>query len=526
MIAYDLLDRPLQTCTPNDDTTSGVAYSWISYQGLATETTNPKGQIERVEKNSQGQVVRRINNKGAGSGSVEYGRVEYFYDACGNPTSTTVYKQDGTPVQTTLGYDVRGRKTQMIDPDMGTWTYHYNAAGELTSQTDANSQTTNLYYDALGRMTSRVEPGSPTPTPAITTTWTYDTAPNGASTWKGLLYQVTGSADRSKTYSETYTYDSLGRPISVQRTIDGTAYTAGQSYDSYGRPEYLTYPSGFKVRNVYNAFGFLKEVREGNGFRTGYTNEVVQGQVFWQADSYSIWGQVDGSMFGNGLTYDRVQSPVTGRVRAITAGIGIGPGIGVEYLQYCYDVLGNVTQRLDTATGRDERFEVYDGLNRLKSHRIVGGATVTVAFDALGNITNKSNVGSSNYVYGGSRPHAVTAAGGNSYAYDSDGNMTSGAGRTLTWTSFNQLRTVAQNGKTSEFWFGAGHERVLQQNSGGTTTVYVGSLFEKVTSPGNFVELKDYIMTPLGRTAVHTVRSDSTVKTRYLHQDALVRSTR
>ena len=188
-------------------------------------------------------------------------------------------------------------------------------------------------------------------------------------------------------------------------------------------------------------------MREGNGFRTGYTNEVVQGQVFWQADSYSIWGQVDGSMFGNGLTYDRIQSPVTGRVRAITAGIGIGPGIGVEYLQYCYDVLGNVTQRLDTATGRDERFEVYDGLNRLKSHRIVGGATVTVAFDALGNITNKSDVGSSNYVYGGSRPHAVTAAGGNSYAYDSDGNMTSGAGRTLTWTSFNQLRTVAQNGE-------------------------------------------------------------------------------
>ncbi len=75
--------------------------------------------------------------------------------------------------------------------------------------------------------------------------------------------------------------------------------------------------------------------------------------------------------------------------------------------------------------------------------------------------------------------------------------------------------------RTSEFWFGAGHERVLQQNSGGTTTVYVGSLFEKVTSPGNFVELKDYIMTPLGRTAVHTVRSDSTVETRYLHQDAL-----
>ncbi len=62
-------------------------------------------------------------------------------------------------------------------------------------------------------------------------------------------------------------------------------------------------------------------------------------------------------------------------------------------------------------------------------------------------------------------PHAVGTAGGYSYYYDADGNMTSGGGRTLTWTSFNQFRTVAQNGVTSEFWFGAGHERVVQPNT-------------------------------------------------------------
>jgi hypothetical protein len=60
---YDLLNRPVNISTPNDDVTGGVAYSSISYQGLATETTNPKNQVERVEKNLQGQVVRRINNK-------------------------------------------------------------------------------------------------------------------------------------------------------------------------------------------------------------------------------------------------------------------------------------------------------------------------------------------------------------------------------------------------------------------------------------------------------------------------------
>jgi RHS repeat-associated protein len=204
----------------------------------------------------------------------------------------------------------------------------------------------------------------------------------------------------------------------------------------------------------------------------------------------------------------------------------VNTGSNVQSHSYVYDVLGNVTQRLDGATGRDERFSFadgsdgYDGLNRLRVQRVIGGATVTVAYDALGNITSKSDVGS--YAYGqNAGPHAVTSAGGNSYSYDANGNMTSGAGRTLEWTSFNQLRKVTQGGLNSEFWFGAGHERVLQQESNNTKTVYVGALYEVVTNPDGLTELKHYLMTPLGRTAVRTVRMNGKVETRYFHQDAL-----
>ena len=331
-----------------------------------------------------------------------------------------------------------------------------------------------------------------------------------------MLYSVSGPTDRGKSYSETYGYDDYGRPANVSRTIDGTAYPTGQSYDTYGRPSVVTYPSGFQVKNIYNDFGFLKEVREEGG-RTSFLNEVADKQLFWEADSYSIWGQVDGSMLGNGLSFDRVQSTVTGRVHAITAGINTGSN--VQFHSYVYDALGNVMSRADGATGRSETFG-YDGLNRLTSHAVAGGATVTVQYDALGNITNKSDVGS--YAYGqNAGPHAVTAAGANSYTYDSNGNMMSGAGRTMTWTSFNQLKTVVQNGTTAEFWFGAGHERVLQQESNNTKTVYVGALYEVVTNPDGLTELKHYIMTPLGRTAVRTVRMNGTVETRYFHQDAL-----
>jgi YD repeat-containing protein len=44
-------------------------------------------------------------------------------------------------VTTTMEYDIRGNKTKMNDPDMGTWTYSYNALGKLVSQTDAKGQT-------------------------------------------------------------------------------------------------------------------------------------------------------------------------------------------------------------------------------------------------------------------------------------------------------------------------------------------------------------------------------------------------
>jgi YD repeat-containing protein len=53
---------------------------------------------------------------------------------------------------------VRGRKTASSDPDLGAWTYSYDTASELVSQTDAKSQTSTLGYDLLGRMTRRVEP--------------------------------------------------------------------------------------------------------------------------------------------------------------------------------------------------------------------------------------------------------------------------------------------------------------------------------------------------------------------------------
>jgi YD repeat-containing protein len=52
-------------------------------------------------------------------------------------------------------YDVLGRKTGMLDPDMGVWKYEYDNAGNLITQTDALSQSVIFAYDALNRVTGK-----------------------------------------------------------------------------------------------------------------------------------------------------------------------------------------------------------------------------------------------------------------------------------------------------------------------------------------------------------------------------------
>jgi len=514
--SYDLLNRPLAVQTPHDSS-PGYVTTTYSYNGTVNSGTDPKGRVTRTTVNSQGWTTEVVRNYGGSSNEV--GTVTYDYDAIGNLTSTVA-----SGVTTTLTYDLRGRKTSMTDPNMGTWQYRYNIFGELIWQKDAKGQITELAYDGLGRLTSRVETEG-------TTTWTYDSASAGGA-WKGKLYSVSAPGS----YSETYNYDSLGRPTTTTKVIDSTSYVTSTGYDSAGRPNQLVYPatglsgSPFKVRQVYNAFGFLKEVRHWLDTDTAKANDELEGKVYWQADHYDASGRIDGEIYGNGLANDRIYSAATGRLLQATIDRGsyTGTDFFVQNLGYSYDQMGNVTVRDEQADGyeRTENF-AYDPLDRLTSHAVSGGSTVTVTYDAKGNLTYKSDLGS--YSYHGTKVHAVVSAGTNSYTYDANGNMLTGGNsgnQSYTWTSFNQVKLItnALSTKSTEFFFGANHERVKQVRKTGSTvtdtTIYVGSLYEKVTA-GSLVTHKHYIMSPTGRIAVFTDRSDFTKDLRFFHTDGL-----
>ncbi|NJM28586.1 MAG: hypothetical protein HC856_11045, partial [Pseudanabaena sp. RU_4_16] len=148
----------------------------------------------------------------------------------------------------------------------------------------------------------------------------------------------------------------------------------------------------------------------------------------------------------------------------------------------------------------------YDNLNRLI--QASGAVTKTYRYDAIGNITYKSDVGSYAYPASGAnsiRPHAVTSVGGPinaSYNYDANGNMIGGAGRTLTYTSFNKPASIGTGTASITYLYDANDNRIRQIADGKTTT-YIGNLFEREVSNG-VAHDKSYVYAGSTLVVIHT----------------------
>jgi RHS repeat-associated protein len=495
-MAYDALGRVATTTMPDSTQTTNA------YNGLTTSATNALSQTQTKIKNSQGQLAQVID--------AANNTISYQYDPFGNLTKTT----DPVGNITTLAYDLRGRKTQMTDPNMGTWSYEYNALGELVRQTDAKSQVTTMAYDLLGRMTTRSEAD-------LISTWTFD------SCTKGIGKQCGATTDNG--YSRSQAYDSLGRPNSTTTVMDAT-YVTGATFDAHGRVATQTYPTGFAVKYVYTSLGYLKEVRN------NATNAL-----FWQADTKDASGHLLQQTFGNGVVTQQVYQASTGRLLNIYA----GAGNGVQNLSYTYDSLANMLSRSDANQSLSETF-LYDSLNRLTSATVnssgAGIVTQTFGYNAIGNITSRSDVGTYTYGATNNRPHAVAevqlAAGGkrvytydangaltNEVQYDASNNVITSKGRTEVYTSFNMPQAIGAPGISLGFVYGPEHQRV-KQIAPAATTIYLhpdnegGLSYEKDIKPDTSVEHKHFITA--GSQVVALVKQTVSATTvRYFHRDHL-----
>jgi RHS repeat-associated protein len=395
----------------------------------------------------------------------------------------------------------------MSDPDMGAWSYTYDAAGNLVTQTDARGVVLWFGYDGLKRVTQkRLTSGSGTPL----ANYTYDDTSNGN---KGIGRR-TGMSDSSGITS--WVYDVRGRLVQESKFINGAGggtFVTQWSYDSADRMTQMVYPGNEGVNFVYNDQGLLRRM---------YTTGVD----YVRSAAYDEAGRVTQRVLGSStvLTATYTYFPWTiagGRLQRMTLGT-TGAPTSLQDLTYSYDAVGNVQQQLNTTSwsAAQKQCFSYDGLNRLTAGFTTTGSdnctgytgvgsgpyNETTSYSPNGNLSSKSSVGS--YVYGASspgncragtqatKPHAVMAAGSNSYSYDCNGNMigrtVGGVTYSLIYDAENRLQQVKQGSAVlASYTYDADGNRVTAV-MGSSTTVYVGAYYEKTTSGGSTTITKYY----------------------------------
>jgi RHS repeat-associated protein len=410
-----LLNKLTSYTDPNGNTTSynydnkgnllSVTYpnnslEQFSYDpmGNLTETINRRGQAIRYTYNSAGLVTRKDFADGT--------HQDFTYDLHANITTAT--DADGTttfqydPVTADLiqvtypggrflkfRYDGAGNRIQSVDQDGFTVNYQYEV-GMLAGLTDGNGRPIVTYtYDAAGRLI-RKDLGNGT-----YTTYAYDLAGN-------ILHLVNHAPDGSVNSQFDYTYDTLGRPMSMTTEEGQWTY----QYDPDGQLTHAVFTSNNPdvvpnqdLQYTYDLAGNRTQTVI-NGVTTQYvTNSLNE---YTRVGSTNFTYDADGNLIsetdGSGTTtytYDE-ENQLT-KVMSAT-----------ETSSYRYDSLGNL--EAITRNGQTTQFLVdtadmgnivgeYDGAGNLVAHYTFGlGLTSRVApdgqtyydFDALGSTAGLS----------------------------------------------------------------------------------------------------------------------------------------
>jgi RHS repeat-associated protein len=477
-IGYDLLDRPTTITRPvSDAAPTPTQTTNIYYDGLTTRVVDAEGKQSKRIMTAAGSVARSIDHT-----DVYY--QGFDYDAFGNVTRVF----DSEINLQTSSYNNRGMLLSRTNAGMGTWTYNPNALGEVINVRDAKTTaplwTQTFSYDPLGRLTQRSEPEG-------ISTWTWGEAAHNtaANKYIGKLKSVAGPG-----YSEQYTNDFAARLLSTRIDADDTYYIH-YSYNSAGLLDTLTYPASTSSNPLKLKYDYQ------NGFLYRISDFYSPNTAFWtgsNADARNRWTQETTEIPGDDIVSEFPFDAVSGLPKASRSKIGT---TFRQNLEFEWDRAGNLERRRDvTQSGLTEEFS-YDNLHRLTSSSLsTTGVNLTMTYDARGNIITKSGEGTDNY-------HSIGLGSSN-----------------ITWTSYNYPACIT-TGSTctsasplyAQFSY-TPDRRYWKQSSkyvnGEATTIYIGGLFEKVTTPATGTDFRHYIRA--GSTAVIVSRRTNGVNS-YVH---------
>ena len=216
-----------------------------------------------------------------------------------------------------------------------------------------------------------------------------------------------------------------------------------------------------------------------------------------------------------------------------------GAGAAAQNQSFGFDLYHNLNARTDVYSGTTVS-EAYlnDLLNRLTSSSGTTNSVAlpikTISYDLIGNISSKSDVGTYSYVHTGTpMPHAVASISGSTngvsnpaFLYDANGNLTSGAGRTATWTSYNMPLTITSGANSDTYQYTSEHQRFKELHQDGTYVLFFGlesgePHYEQQVGLNGVWNYRYYL--DIGGSAVGMVLQSNTgaLSTNYFHRDHL-----
>ncbi|WP_144395463.1 RHS repeat-associated core domain-containing protein [Pleionea sediminis] len=460
-----------------------------SHSGLTTDISVNNGELTLSRSyNSKKQLMETVD--------AENGRTRYAYDAMGNP----LVIEDANGSRITASYNAAGHKLWVDDPNMGRKTFETNGFGEVEKETDANGDVLTYEYDVLGRVITRFVNGS------ADATFVFDTASNG----KGkLAYQETGNGD----YRAAFTYDTLSRPVLLTETVDGQgSFTTETIYDdNYGRVLGVVYPNDFALRYEYNDRGYQTK-----------TVNAVSGYVYEEVTELDQFGNLVAAQWSSGkIDISAAYDSADGQMKYLGAEVNNAKPYEVEY---DYGSFGNLMyhtvhyERSGIALSRQESFQ-YDKLHRLE--RVSNPSlTVNYNFDAVGNLTLKTDMAGNNTLQYGTESRGTRNAGPNAllraynktkstwenYSYDNNGNRISGGGKSIVYNAHNKPTNITQSGVSIAFDYGPDLLRFRQRKEVGTQsteTLYLsGGAYERVETENNNTRESTNVRISIGDVAV------------------------
>jgi RHS repeat-associated protein len=436
----------------------------------------------------------------------------YLYDSSGD-----LYKiQDAAGNITTINSDDNHNTLSINDPDTHTTSFTNDGFGQMLSKLNANGNTFTYTYDLLGRMTTRTQPSISAPTPPLTVhSWNWDASANGI----GMLASVTTSDPEN--FQATYSYDSFSRLAGVNTTPGpgSPLLTTAFGYDLSSRFSDLSYPGTVPMTVHY---GYTP---------TGYLNTVTLPGTgtLWTANAQTARNQVSDFTYGNGYHTVRTYEPALGGVLTINSNTTPSSAPLIQSDRYYYDELGRITNRENTYLGAGEGIG-YDELSRVVTTQSCTNSScnlpITIGYDAIGNITNKSDQGTYTYGQSGAGPHAVTTVSGAhpaTFAYDQNGNMTDSNSRHIVWNLNNQIFTLVGGSSQAYLYDPSGQKVWKRGTSGGPTTItrYAGKIYERIGNNGSSPTNEHRFVYADGHAIAVVSGAFTASQLQYLHYDNL-----